>query len=180
MQKKIFIIQLAALILIGLGWYFLWFERQEKRLLTEQTKLDQVSDKLKNARNANINIRHIEEKFKEQQARLDQEKSKFIRKDQLSQVTSSMNTFASQYDVRLMDFTSTDENFILSGQTSKVIALPIMITVHGDYLQIGRYIENWPTLPFYVIPDMITIKRIQEGQNLLEAQISARLYTWND
>jgi Tfp pilus assembly protein PilO len=180
MQKKIFIIQLVALILVGAGWYFLWFERQEKKLLSEQGKLEQISDKLKNARNANINIRHIEEKFKEQQARLDQEKSKFIRKDQLTIVTSSMNSFAGQYDVRLMDFTSTDENFMLSGQTTKVIALPIMITVHGDFINIGRYIENWPTLPFYVIPEMITISRLQEGQNLLQAQISARLYTWND
>jgi len=177
MEKKVFI-GLSIIIVSGLAlWYLLIYQEQEKNVEQVVIHSEQNLEKLKSAQQAQINIRKIEEKFKAEQSNLNRERTRFIYKDELPKVTTELNDFANEYNLKLMDFTSSFEIYFQDPGEKKIISLPIIVTVHGRYIDIGKFIENWHNLSFYLIADQISIERIEENSNLLEAKITAKLYT---
>ena len=113
MEKKVFI-SLSIIIVTGLAlWYLLIYQEQGKNVEQVEIHSEQNLEKLKSAQQAQINIRKIEEKFKAEKSNLNRERTRFIYKDELPKVTTELNDFASEYNLKLMDFTSSFETYFV-------------------------------------------------------------------
>ncbi|HGY55829.1 MAG TPA: hypothetical protein ENK44_09015 [Caldithrix abyssi] len=180
MEKKIFTILLAVLLIISLSWYLFIYSRQKATLEDIESNLRVVAHKLKNAQQAQQNMKLIEENLKKKQENLTNERNRFISESDLPEVTEKLKSFAREYNLELTDFSSSFESLLESEKKTKIAPLALSLTVKGKYLDIGRFLEHWPTLPFYLIPERFNIKRAGEDTNILDATISATLYIWNN
>ena len=180
MERKIFIGIIIVFVVSFSLWYILINYANEIELKKVSQELVVINAKLNNARHAQIDYANIQEKFEKDQERLQKERTRFVGKEELSDVTFRLKKFAQKYNLKLMDFAPELENYFAASPDDKIVALPIEIGVHGAYLDVGKFIENWHTLPFYLIPEEIEIKRENDKSNVLVASVTAALYTWND
>ena len=180
MEKKIFIVLCSILIIGFLGWKIFIDQKQNAYLESLNNELQVNSEKLLAARNAKMNLEQVRKKFEAEQKNLAKAQGRFINKNDLSTVAQNLNKTAKSYDIKMMDFAPVLDKYFSDISSAKIIALPINIAFHGSYLSIGKYIENWSELPFYLIADEISIYRVNPNQNLIRAEIIAKLYTWNE
>ena len=82
--------------------------------------------------------------------------------------------------MRLMDFSPAFDSYFSNSKYDRIIALPIELGVEGKYLDVGRFIENWDQLPFYLVADELSIERTEYDPRVLKAQVKSLLYTWNE
>ena len=101
-------------------------------------------------------------------------------KRELYAVKKRLKKVASNYKLVLLCFSPAIEAYFSSSPEDRIVKLPLEITVNGNYLDIGRFLENWHRLPFYLISEEIELKRVEENGNILGATITASLYTWNE
>lgn len=180
MEKRIFLILSIALILGFFGWYLFVDLNQQNQLNKVETQLKEISLKVRKARLAQMNMSTIEQKFKKEKKRLEHVKMRFISRNDLSLVADTLNAFAKKHSLKLMDFSPAFEQYFSEDKQKKISTLPIDISVQGRYLKIGKFIENWPGLPFYIVAEEVTLERVEQQSNLLSAKIKALLYTWNE
>lgn len=180
MERKIFIGIVVVFVASFSLWYTMINYANETKLKKVEQELQVINAKLNHARHAQIDYANVQDKFEKDQERLQRERTRFVSKEELSDVTNQLKTFAQKYNLKLMDFSPELENYFAASPDDKIVALPIDIGVHGAYLDVGKFIENWHALPFYLIPEEIKIERENEKSNVLIASITAALYTWND
>lgn len=180
MERKIFIGLVILFVASFSLWYVMVNYANEKELEKVDQELVVINAKLNSARHAQIDYANIQEKFEEDQKRLQKERTRFVGKGELSDVTYRLKAFAQKYNLKLMDFAPELENYFAASPDDKIVALPIQIGVHGAYMDVGKFIENWHTLPFYLIPEEIKIERENDKSNVLIATVTAALYTWNE
>lgn len=180
MERKIFIALVVLLIAGFTSWYvFIYYANVNELKLIEQ-KLVMTNTKLDNARHAQIDYANVQKRYETDQKRLEEERTRFVGKAELSDVTYRLKDFAKSYKLQLMDFSPVLENYFAASPDDKIVALPIQIGVHGAYMDIGKFVENWHKLPFYLIPEELKIERENPESNVLVANITAALYTWNE
>lgn len=171
---------LSALLLAILVVWFVFFY-YPKRVEIDKIKLDikEMRHDLATASQANVDIEKIEGKFLQEQKSLEEVRSRFVEKDDLAKVSRKIEEFARGYNLRLTDFAPVFEDYFADTSKGAIKALPLAITVRGRYLDIGKFIENWENLPFYLEPKGIMIQRVTPFTNDLKAIISSQLYSWN-
>ena len=99
---------------------------------------------------------------------------------QIRETAAELQRFAKTYNLKLMDFSPVLETYFAANPEDKIVSLPIEISVHGTYLDAGKFIENWHQLAFYLIPEEIKIERVDADENQLDVTVMASLYTWNE
>ncbi len=180
MEKKIFL-SLMLLVIVGYAaWYVFVDMRQQDELNKTELKLKAISTKLNKARSAQLNLTSIEKRFEEEQKRLIQERTRFLNKNELSVVTETLKKMASRYKLKLLDFSPGLDSYFGTNPDDKIVALPIDIVVEGYYLDVGKFLEHWQDLPFYMLPNGLELKRANKNENVLHATINGALYTWNE
>jgi len=180
LEKKVFIGITILIFLSYLGWSIMIDSTQQEKLRQVEEQLNDISLKLNRARNAQINLGKIQDKYNQDQKKLAQERTRFVSKNDLSIVTAKLKRFAAAYKLELMDFAPGLDSYFSANPNDKIISLPIDISVNGRYLDIGKFLENWHKLPFYLIAENISIERVEKDSNTLKATVSASLYTWNE
>ncbi len=179
MAKRRFYIVLFIYIIFIFIWYFFINMPQVQNLNQVNLKLNEISQQVSVARRAQINLKQIKQRFQKEQEQLQQEKEKFIRKDQLSKVTQELRKLAEKYNLKMTDF-SPGFNDYFDKQKKTIVPLPISISFIGRYLQIGKFLESWSTLPFYLVPQEVTLQKLDKNGYDIQAIVEAKLYTWND
>ncbi len=179
MSKKRFYTILTVYLLLLFIWYMFIYLPQVQALDEVNTKLNEVSQQVAMARRAQINLKNIKTRFQSEQKELQKEKDKFIRKDQLGKVTQELRRLADKYDLKLTDFSPGFKDYF-DAEKKSIVPLPLSISFIGRYLQIGKYIESWGNLPFYIIPEEITLQRVDNNGYDIQAVVEAKLYTWNE
>ncbi len=180
MEKKIFLGLTIFIILGYFGWYLFVDSVQQRELQLAETELNTIAAKLNKARSAQMNLQSIQKKYEEDQKRLIRERTRFLNKNELSIVTKKLKFFSSKYKIKLLDFSPGLDSYFGVSPEEKIVSLPIDIMVEGYYLNIGKFLEHWKDLPFYMIPNGVELKRADPDDNMLHAIISASLYTWNE
>jgi len=180
MGKKIFITLSLSLVLIIGGWILFINHSQGQRLAEVNLQLKIISTKVWNARKAKSSLDLMKTKYEEEQKNLIKEQTRFINKNNLSLVAEKLQIFAKKNNLKLMDFAPLLDSYFSEPKQKKIVTLPINIGINGRYLDIGRFLENLPTLPFYLVADEILLKRVSPKQNILRAEIKAKLYAWNE
>jgi len=180
MEKKLFII-LSSLLAAGfLSWSIFINSGQEADLAKLEKELQVSSRKVQSARHAKSNLDRMRTQYQKEKKNLAEEQDRFINKNELYDAAQQLKQFAAKYNLILMDFAPVLDTYFSDMTTGKIVTLPINIALHGNYLDIGRFIENWPELPFYLIADEIALKRVDEKENTLRVDIKSKLYAWNE
>lgn len=180
MEKRMLIILIIILILGYIGWSIFWDSKQEAKLREVTTELNTSTSKVQAARFAKLNLDQMQKKYAVEKENLSQKQSRFINKNEMSVVAKKLKIFAREYNLKLMDFAPVLDTYFSEMQTGKIVVLPINIALHGKYLDIGKFVEDWPQLPFYLIADEIELVRVVENQTMLRAEIKSKLYAWNE
>lgn len=180
MDRRNFIVLFIVLVSGMIGWYSFVYVSLDKELQDVSNQLNELTLKVGQARRAEYDIRHIESRLSKEKLSLEQEKNRFIRKGDLSAVTEKMRQLAQKHDITVLDFSPSFENYFENNLDTKITALPIDITISGKYLDIGKYMEDWDSLQFYIFPSAILIETLGKESNLLKAKISTKLYIWNN
>jgi Tfp pilus assembly protein PilO len=175
------LIILLVILAFGLaGWYTFMYSGQKSALDKVSAQLNDFNLKVGQARRAQSDIKVVESRFQVEALQLENEKSRFIKKNELSIVTTQMDQMARKYNLKLEDFSPSMENYFENTPDAKIMTLPVEITVTGLYLDLGRYLENWPQLPFYILPHAISIEPVDLESNVIRTRIMTKLYTWNN
>ncbi len=181
MRERNVLLILSLVLLVGLGYWSLYVNAQQKKDLENvNSELENIMAKVRNAQLAGENINLLKQRYEEEQKKLHLERQRFVDKNDLSIVTERLKKFAAKYHLQLMDFSPAFENYFTSSKYERIIALPIELGVEGKYLDIGRFIEDWDKLPFYLVADELSIERTEYNPNILKAQVKSLLYTWNE
>lgn len=180
MERKIFIALISVLVFGYTCWYILIDYANKSELKTVEQELTVITEKVNHARHAQMDYENIQRKYEADQERLVQERTRFVGRNELSEVTRQLQRFAKTYNLKLMDFSPVLETYFAANPEDKIVSLPIEISVHGTYLDAGKFIENWHQLAFYLIPEEIKIERVDADENQLDVTVMASLYTWNE
>lgn len=180
MERKILIALIIFIVVGFLGWKIFIDMGQNTKLKEINSSLELSLRKVQSARYAKLNIDLMQKKYQIEKKNLAKKQARFIKKNDMSQVAKELRIFAEKYDLKLMDFAPLLDTYFSEMKSGRIVTLPINIAIHGRYLQIGKFIENWPQLPFYLIADEIEINRLEKNRNLLRAEIKAKLYAWNE
>lgn len=179
-SKNIFIILIVAsvAILIGLNYGFYIPVEEEKEQV--QKALRETINKFNTANRAMHELENIRAKLEKENQNLEQVKSKFIKKSELSTITFQMRDKTREHNLRLIDFTPAFKFYFADTSKVPVKALPFSVTVSGNFINIGKFIESWQNFNFYILPEEVQIAKMTNKSNNLEAIIAGRFYAWSN
>ena len=180
MLKGKFTVVLTVFLLAVLSvWFILFYYPKSVQINQIKSRIKEIRNELVSASRANVDLENVEKKLLDERNKLEEVKARFVEKDELASVSKKLGDFAKDYNLRLTDFAPVFDDYFADTSKTVIKALPLAITVTGAYLDIGRFIENWENLPFYLEADAISIQRLTPVSNNLEATISSKLYSWN-
>ncbi len=178
--KKLFFILATLFTASVVLWYVFLYRPNSQRIQVLDSQLKQTFAQLKSANHAKVDMKNIELRLEKEKKNLENLKKRFVDKNNLTEVTITMKHFASRYGLELVDFAPVLENYFSQNPKSRVLPLPLAITIKGDYIQMGRFIEDWQKLPFFIIPEEIVVEKPDENKNDLQAVVTGKLYCWNN
>jgi len=177
--RHLFLTLLGLQTLMIVIWYFAFYSPQNKELHELEDNVNLTFAKLKSAKKAQLDLNSIQQRLTEEQLDLENVRSRFLKKNQLEKATAQLEKMARQHDLKLTEFSPILENYLASSeQNQEIRGYPLVITVEGRYINIGKFIDNWERLPFYMTPEEIKLKRKEEGSNELQAMVSGILYAF--
>ena len=180
MLKGKFTVVLSVFLLAVLSVWFIFFYYPKSVEINQiKSRIKEIQNELVSASRANVDLENVEKKLLNEKSKLEEVKARFVEKDELASVSKKLGDFAKDYNLKLTDFAPVFDDYFADTSKTVIKALPLAITVTGAYLDIGRFIENWENLPFYLEADEISVQRITPVSNNLEATISSKLYAWN-
>lgn len=179
LRKKFSYILSVLLLAVLVAWFMFLYYPKSSELNNVQLQIKEMRHNLASANKANFDIENMEKKLLDGNQRLEEVKARFVEKEDLTKVSKKLEGFARDYDLRLVDFAPVFEDYFVDTSKTVIKALPLAVTVRGNYLDIGRFVENWGKLPFYLEADGIALQRAKPTSNNLEATISSKLYSWN-
>lgn len=176
--QRIFLALVVLLVFISVGWFILVYQPLQLEIKKKHRELGQLNRQIQNAQNANINLDKIEKEAERAEQELNEIRSKFVNRDDLSRVTENLRKLAQKHHVEITDFSPVLDSYFDDSENESIKPLPIVLTVIGRYLEIGRFVENMKNLDFYLTPREILIEKMDAESNDLEATITCNLYTW--
>jgi Tfp pilus assembly protein PilO len=179
LRKRFSYILSIVLFAVLVVWFVFLYYPKSIEIQKTKLKIKEMRHELASASQANVDIQNIENRLLEEGKSLEEVRSKFVEKDDLASVSRKIEDFARKYDLRLIDFAPVFEDYFADTSKTIIKALPLAITVRGRYLDVGKFIENWEQLPFYLEPKGIVIQRLAANSNDLKATITSELYSWN-
>jgi len=177
-SKKLFIFLVVFFLcaLVGATLFFLGPKFEQINSLKSQ--LNMTTDKFKNATHAKNDVKHVQKILKESEKKLESIKGHFIRRDELRSVTQKLKEQTKKFDLSFDEFTPIFTAYIENKFKGQVKALPFSISVSGNYFKIGKFLDSWQRLPFYMFSDEIYLLKRNRHGDVITANISGRLYAW--
>lgn len=179
LRRKFSIVLSILLLAVLILWFVFLYYPQSIEINQVKSRIKEIRNNLASASQATVDIENIEKKLQMEKNKLEDVKGRFVNKDDLAKVSKQIGDFAKNYNLKLTDFAPVFEDYFADTSNTDIKELPLAISVSGKYLDIGRFIENWEKLPFYLEAKQISIQRISPVSNILEATISSKLYSWN-
>jgi len=177
-SKQLFLVLIFVFVALVAAFQILIYNPKidDRDQLKENIK--QTASKFKDAKLAEKDLESIHFKLENEQENLEEIKDKFIIKNQLSDISLRMKEITSDYNLKLIDFTPAFQNYFSDTSKAPIKQLPFSITVSGKYLDIGKYLESWNQLEFYIIYKNISIEKKNPKSNIVESDITGLLYAW--
>ncbi len=177
-KKKFYLIFLMYVVLV-FSWYLFGYLPQLQNLETINLKLGEVSQKVAIARNAKVNLENIKKHFNQEQQYLEKEKERFVKREELGKVIKELRKLAQRYHLKLVDFSPGLKDYF-AAKNQKIVPLPISITFIGDFISSGKFLDGWRNMPFYLIPEEVTMEKVDKSGRDIQTVVQAKLYIWNE
>ncbi len=178
--QRVFIILFLLLISSIIYWYIFLYYPLTLDLEKAQHELKRLNSQIRNAKRAEKDLQIIEQKLREAENNLRMTKSRFVTQKDLSYVTKVLRKKAQDFDLKIADFIPVLDDYFEDKNNNHINSLPIIIKLRGRYLNIGKFIEKWPDLDFYLIAREISIEKEDSNSNELIATITADLFIYKD
>ncbi len=177
--KNLFILLSVFIIVSTAGFVMAIMSPKMAKIDKLETDLKVTTDKFQNATNAKNDVEHVRGRLKETELELATIKAHFIERKQLREVTEKIKTQTKKYSLSFDEFTPIFKAYSQNQSNGNVKALPFSIAVSGSYIMIGKFLDSWSELPFYMYPDELYLSQGNGRSNVLKANISGRLYVWS-
>lgn len=178
--QRIFLIVVTSMVVLLVGWYIFIYQPLKLDISQKQRQLSELNVKINSARRASADLTHIEQRLKQARAELDALKERIVYRRDISEVTKKLSALAVKYNVEITDFSPALDSYFEEKGNEKIKPLPIALTVVGRYLEIGRFVEHFDDLDFFLVPREIVIEKTEAESNDLMATVTSTLYTWNE
>ncbi len=178
--QRVFLILTLLLITGSVCGYLFLYKPITIDLESKKTEYLDLNSRLKNAQQAKVSMQGITTRLQQAEDRLKETKSHFIRRTQLSEVTTALTRLAKKHNVRVKDFSPVLDTYFDDNGPQQIRPLTTFIIVTGSFLNVGRFIENWSDLEFYMVPDKVIFEKLDPASNDLTVTITTRLFTWNE
>ncbi len=179
MTKKKFYIIFSVYLLLLFVWYMFIYLPQLQKLDTINIKLGEVSQKVAMARNAKVNLENIKKHFNQEQKYLQKEKERFVKREELGKVIVELRKLARKFNLKLVDFSPGLKDYFTE-KDQKIVSLPVSITFIGDFISVGKFMDAWREMPFYLIPEEVTMERVDKSGRDIQTVVQSKLYIWNE
>lgn len=176
--KTFFIIVFLILVLTS-AWYFVFYHPIQQEENQVKARIETIAEKLKNAQFAQRDLKAIDQRFAKSKAELEEIKGHIVDRDNLGQVMERLQQASEKFDLEFEDFSPVLESYFQATGNERIKPIPIVVTVKGRYLNIGKFIEYWQKLDFYLKEQEIIIEKLNPKSNDLTANVTCILYTWN-
>jgi len=177
--QRLFLILSSALIATSIGWYLFIYKPIQINIQQTEQEVREISQNLKNARRAEKDLHQLENRLENAKTDLETIKRRIINRKNLTRVTEDLQRVAEEFDLEINDFSPILDSYFETNGNNKIKPLPIVISLTGRYLQIGKFLESLDKLDFYLIPNEFVIEKLNPESNDLTATITCILYTWN-
>lgn len=178
LNRNIFIVIILCCFLLISGFFVFIYNPKEEEQQNIKQALIETESKFHAATRAVNDLEKINILLAEQQESVNQTNSRFIRNEELSTVTVNIRNVTRVNNLKLVDFTPLFKNYFADTSTAAIKALPFSITVKGRFLDVGKFIDSWENLDFYMVPDEIFVQKPSNRSSEIEANITGRLYAW--
>ncbi|MFZ0388918.1 MAG: type 4a pilus biogenesis protein PilO [Calditrichia bacterium] len=178
-SRKWFLIIVVTFVISSVLWFT--FYKQPLNLELKKTRLHfaEVTNKLRVAQRAKQDLELIRQRRERVQDDLTKIENRIIQQDNLVELTAVLQEKAAQNSLEIYDFTPVLESYFSSEGNEKVKALPVMISLRGRYLNIGRFLDDFSRFDYFLIPREIVLEKLNPGDNDVTATVTTSLYTWN-
>ncbi len=180
-REKVIMVAMT-LVVIGLGFFKLEYEVQEKKLkkITGQINKTNISlNSLAKIIPAAAKVKNIEKKianFKENNSQLkkDIKFAKSRMKGSYLEILNALNAEAEKSKAILKSTQTSDEE-IKKGKL-KYIEVTVKMVIHSDYKAISSFIDGLEKIPANIFLDKIEIKRKDEILPNIQTKLTLKLY----
>ena len=181
LREKVIMITMT-LVVVGLGFFKLEYEVQEKKLKKITSQINRTSTSLNSLAKiipAAASVKNIEQKinrFKENNAQLkkDIKFAKSRMRGSYLEILNAMNAEAEKSKAILKSTKTTDEE-IKKGKL-KYKEVTVTMVIHSDYKAISSFIEGLEKIPANIFLDTIEIKRKDEVLPNIQTKLTLKLY----
>ena len=171
---------LLSLVVGTVLWYVFIYVPLSGEINTSKILLAGLNQKLKSVRQAESELKNVEDRLTNVKNDLEVVKAHFVHRKNLADIMGKVRSVSDNFDLDIIDFSPVIDSFFNNNQNGIIKILPIAVTVKGRYIQIGKFVENFDKLDFYLTPQKIIIEKKNVESNDLTATITCNLYTWND
>ncbi len=178
--KNLFYIMLLGFTLAIITGILFYYNPSGEELAEVEKELSVNTGRFNNASHANRDIANVKMKYEEGLESLKKIERRFIYRKELADITARLQHHARKFDLELIDFTPIFRVYFADTSSSPVKRLPFTLTVSGSYLDIGRFIESWPDMAFFITPGQLYLGKTGKKSNRIEADITGLLYAWGD
>jgi Tfp pilus assembly protein PilO len=161
-------------------WYVFIYIPLSGEIKTSKILLAGLNQKLRSVRQAESQLKNVEDRLMNAKMDLDVVKAHFVHRKNLADIIKKIRRVSENFNLYVTDFSPVIDSFLENKEDGIIKILPVAVTIKGRYLQIGKFLENFDNLDFYLTPQKITIEKLNLASNELTATITCNLYTWND
>lgn len=180
-NRNILIILILVLVLSTVGYALFFKGGFDAELAEVEMQLKETRDKFNKASKAQRDLERITSLKEQRIEELEKVKERVINRNQFSQIPQLFKELTRKHNLKLVDFTPMFDLYQADTSTAAIKAMPFTITVEGKYLNIGTFLEDWPTFKYYLVSDgILAHKNRRDKTDKLAVDIVGRLYAWNN
>jgi len=176
-EKKQFYYTLIAILLIFISWiaFFVIPKFMEWRVLNKEMELYRIKNGL--VVNMKKHAIELEEELKKLNVDTDQLREKMIPYTERNNIAKLIQEQFEVYNIQVVNISPVLNSFLSvnknKGNTA-FIRLPVEVELRSDFMAFTQLVQKIKSLPFYIIPDQLSIitTGIYDGSLLINFKVS--------
>jgi Tfp pilus assembly protein PilO len=177
---KPLLIATGLLIALSIGWYFLLYRPDAKKLESVEADFEDLVLKVQSFSVSEAQISTFETQIKKLDDEIALTQSKLITKEELSGTIKTLKKRAGSYGLKfttiLPDFDSLMDDPENKGAAEEVLQLHVQMKIQGRYKNFGKFTESFTSLPFLISIDDLTLLFNPKTHPKIDILVEAILY----
>jgi Tfp pilus assembly protein PilO len=152
--KKTLIIAASLLLIIGLGWYLVFYQPRLSKVTTLKNETDNLLTKIRSFRVTDQQIAGLEKGIEKLEKELSEVQEKVFLKPELPKVVRMFEakgkSFGLKFDTAIPDYASLIRIPQQEEEASDLLKLTVHFRLQGYYRSFGNFIDTLDEFPFTI------------------------------